>query len=258
MMIDIHCHILPGLDDGASSLKQSLEMAKQAVGDGIRTVTATPHTVGSPYSNPIGEIRKQIAILREFLENMGIPLEICPGSEARLCSRMTERVLTGEITTLNDNGRYVLMEFPDYAFPDGYEEEIFHLTLRGIFPIIAHPERNLIFQEKKELVHNLVNAGCLIQLTAMSITGEMGEEAADFSYYLLEHRLAHVIATDAHSDNHRKPILSKAADIAARVMQDRQAAQDLVTLNPQTILSGYPLKRFESGKPKKSGFIHRR
>jgi protein-tyrosine phosphatase len=257
MMIDIHCHILPGLDDGASSLKQSLKMAKQAVGDGIRTVVATPHTVSSAYSNPIGEIRKQVAILRGILEDMSIPLEICPGSEARLCSRMTDLILTGEITTLNDNGRYILMEFPDHAFPDGYEEEIFHLTLRGIFPIIAHPERNFIFQEKKELIHNLVNAGCLIQLTAMSITGEMGEDAADFSYYLLEHRMAHIIATDAHSAEYRKPILSKAVDIAARVMRDRQAAQDLVILNPQVILSGSPLKRCEPGKPKKSGFIHR-
>jgi len=257
MMIDIHCHILPGLDDGASSLKQSLEMAKQALADGIRVIAATPHTVNSAYSNPIGEIRRQVAILRETLEDMDIPLEICPGSEVRLCSRMADRILKGEITTLNDTGRYILMEFPDHNFPDDYEEEIFHLTLRGIFPVIAHPERNLIFQEQKELVHKLVNAGCLIQLTAMSITGEMGEEAANFSYYLLEHRLAHVIATDAHSDKHRKPILSKAVEIAGCVMQDRQAAQDLVTLNPQAILSGYPVKRHEPGKPKKTGFIHR-
>ncbi|HAO20798.1 MAG TPA: tyrosine protein phosphatase, partial [Desulfobacteraceae bacterium] len=81
MMIDIHCHILPGLDDGASSLKQSLEMAKQALADGIRVIAATPHTVNSAYSNPIGEIRRQVAILRETLEDMDIPLEICPGSE---------------------------------------------------------------------------------------------------------------------------------------------------------------------------------
>ncbi|MEW6672083.1 MAG: CpsB/CapC family capsule biosynthesis tyrosine phosphatase [Thermodesulfobacteriota bacterium] len=237
-MIDLHCHILPGVDDGAADLPESIEMARQAVADGIHTVVATPHSLNDVYFNPLEKVIERVRNLRDVLRSEGLKLELCPGSDARICARMAERVAADEAATINLNGRYILAEFPSQVIPDESRNELFQLKLNNITPIITHPERNLVFQHRVDLLYDLVEMGSLIQITAMSITGELGEEAMACAHELLERRLVHVIASDAHSSQHRPPILSPAVEAAAHVIGDEKSARAMVTEWPAAILAG--------------------
>ncbi len=250
-MIDIHCHILPGVDDGPSSMTESLAMAKQAVADGIETVVATPHTFNEVYDNTAEEVNSRVAQLSETLSKNGLMLDLRPGSDAHICVGMAERILTGEAATINNTGRYILVEFPTQIIPSGSKDELFQLTLNDITPVITHPERNPVFQQRIETLHDLVAMGWVLQVTAMSISGEFGEEAMKFVHRLLELRLAHIIATDAHSPESRPPILSPAVEAAARVMGSINEAEKMVTVRPQAILEGKPVEIPEPKHPRK-------
>jgi protein-tyrosine phosphatase len=250
-MIDIHCHILPGVDDGPATMAESLTMAKLAVADGIETVVATPHTFNEIYDNPAGEVNTHVARLRETLLNEGIELDLRPGSDAHLCVKMAEKVLAGEAATIDNNGQYLLIEFPVQVIPAGFKDELFQLKLKGITPIITHPERNTVFQQKTEMLYELVNMGCLLQITAMSITGEFGEEPMKSAHRMLELRLAHIIASDAHSPESRPPILSPGVEAAARVLGNLTEAEEMVTIRPQAILEGKSVEIPEPKHPRK-------
>jgi len=250
-MIDIHCHILPGVDDGPSSVAESLAMAKQAIADGIHTIVATPHTLNEVYTNPASEVDNHVARLREIFSKDRLELDLCPGSDAFICVRMAERVLAGEIATINNSGRYVLVEFPVQVIPSGSKDELFHLKLKGITPVITHPERNSAFLHQPEILYDLVAMGCLLQITAMSITGGFGKEPMVFAHRLLDLRLAHVIATDAHSPEGRPPILSPALEAAAHVMGSMREAEEMVTIRPRAILDGNPVDTPEPKHPHK-------
>ena len=239
-MIDLHCHILPGVDDGPADVSESIEMARQAVADGIRTVVATPHGLNDVYYNPVGKVIAQVRDLSAVLKTEGLNLKICPGSDARICSRMAERVAAGEAATINLNGRYILAEFPSQVIPDESRNELFGLKLNNITPIITHPERNLVFQHRLDFLYDLVEMGSLVQITAMSITGELGEAAMECAHELLKRRLVHVIASDAHSSQHRPPLLSHAVEAAAHILGDEKTARMMVTEWPEAILAGEP------------------
>ncbi|MFC1813024.1 tyrosine-protein phosphatase [Thermodesulfobacteriota bacterium] len=250
-MIDIHCHILPGVDDGPSTLSESIAMAKQAAADGIQTVVATPHTLNEVYHNSAVDVNAHVDRLREALAKERIELDLRPGSDAHLCVEMAEKVLAGEVATIDNNGQYLLIEFPVQVMPVGFKGELFQLKLKGITPIITHPERNTVFQQKTELLYDLVNMGCLLQITAMSITGEFGEEPMKSARRMLELRLAHIIATDAHSPEIRPPILSPGVEAAARVLGNLTEAEEMVTIRPQAILEGKPVEIPEPKHPRK-------
>ena len=253
-MIDIHCHILPGVDDGPSSMAESVAMAKQAVADGIETVVATPHTFNEIYDNPAGEVNTRVARLRETFSKEDLTLDLRPGSDAHICVRMAEKILAGEAATIDNTGRYILVEFPTQIIPPGSKDELFQLKLKDITPVITHPERNPVFQQRMETLYDLVAMGCLLQITAMSITGEFGEEAMVFAHRLLDLRLAHIIATDAHSPKSRPPILSPAVEAAARVMGSIKEAEEMVTVRPQAILDGKPVEISEPKHPRKKSW----
>jgi len=237
-MIDLHCHILPGVDDGPAELEESLEMGKQAVADGIETLVATPHTLDGTYHNPLQRVKDNVVRLRKVFEEHRIPIDLCVGSEAHICTGLTQKVLAGEVATLNDNGRYVLVEFPLHVIPPGSKEELFQLRLNDITPILAHPERSSIFQYQPELLFDWVDMGCLVQITAMSITGQLGQEAMECSHYLLKHRYVHVVATDAHSPVNRPPIFSPALKVSARILGNVLEARTMILDRPQAILAG--------------------
>lgn len=240
-MIDLHCHILPGIDDGASSDAESLSMARRAVEDGIHTVVATPHTLNDVSTNPPTEVSRHVSHLREMLLRENIPLILCPGSDMHICVKMAERIKKGEAGTINDGGRYVLVEFPVQTIPPDSHEELFQLKLNNITPIITHPERNTVFQHQTGILYDWVSKGCLVQITAMSITGEMGEDAMQCAHRLLELRLAHVIATDAHSSDNRPPVLSAGVEAAAQILGSLQEAQAMVEDRPAAIIAGKPV-----------------
>jgi len=179
-MIDIHAHILPSMDDGPSSLDQSLTMALKASDEGIHTIIATPHTLNGVYHNHREHILSECRKLNRALEEKNIPVKVLPGSEARLS-----------------------MDITDASF-------IRRLLNRGVTPVIAHPERNPSIQQKVELLYDLIQAGALSQLTSYSITGEFGSSALKCCKKLINQGMVHIIASDAHFPDKRFPMLSKA------------------------------------------------
>lgn len=237
-MIDLHCHILPGVDDGPESQDESLSMARKAVEDGIYTIVATPHTLNGIYINPVKEVTSRVAALQEALSKNHIKLQLYAGADVYLCPNMLERIESGDAGTINDSRKYILLELPSQIVPPGVKDEIFSLKLNGITPIISHPERNSAIQHDTDILYELIRMGALSQVTAMSITGDFGEMALQCSERLLKHRLVHIIASDAHSSDSRPPILSQAVEAAAEIMGNYKEAEHMVTEVPATILSG--------------------
>jgi len=250
-LIDLHCHILPGIDDGATDIAESLAMARMAVADGIQTIVATPHTLNEVYFNPPGKVLQYTDQLQQILSSERIELRICPGSDAHICAKMMDRVQNLEAATINQNGRYLLVEFPVQTIPADSREELFQLKLNRITPIITHPERNLVFQNDLELLYDLVAMGCLVQITAMSVTGELGEDAMECAHRLLEHGLAHVMASDAHSVDSRPPVLSAGVAAAAQILGSAREAEAMVVDRPEAIVAGAAVEVAEPRRPRK-------
>jgi protein-tyrosine phosphatase len=236
-MIDIHSHILPGLDDGAISLEESLAMARCAAADGIRTMVATPHVITGLYPNSRETILEAVAKLqRTFLENE-IELSILPGAEYYLEPDLPERMSRGELLTINDGGHYLLVELPAF-FVAGYPAQVlYELQAQGVTPIIAHPERNAGFAAEPDLLHELVSHGALIQITAGSLAGLLGSAAEATARRLLKQGCVHFIASDAHSSRERAPVLTPAVREAVRLAGEEEA-QSLVAGNPHRAVHG--------------------
>jgi protein-tyrosine phosphatase len=237
-MIDIHCHILPAVDDGAASLEESLAMARLAVEDGIEALLATPHTLNGISRNTVSDILSGISGLEDALSAANIPLKIYPGAEAHLVNDMHLKTRNGEICTLNNNGRYVLIELPSHSVPAGIKQEIFDLKLSGITPIIAHPERNAVIQKNPDILGELIHMGALAQLTAMSVLGDFGPETGKTAKEFLESRLAQLIASDAHSARTRPPQLGDALEETARILGSISEAEAMVSERPAAIVAG--------------------
>ena len=259
-MIDLHCHILPGVDDGPETMEESLAMCRLSFGDGVRIVLATPHTLNGVYQNDrsailakVRELNKEIAECRipepfssstvQFkksmtqLPNNPMTLNILPGADVHFSPELPQQIEEGKALTIGDGRRYLLLEFPVQGIPRGTEEILFQLMVRGITPIISHPERNLEIAHKPQRYLEMMRMGCLGQVTAMSLTGEFGEEVKRVADKLLKGRLVHIIASDAHSPNSRPPLLSPAVQAAARIVGEAEARK-MVTLYPQTVLEG--------------------
>ena len=140
-MIDLHCHILPGVDDGPTSQDESLAMARRAVEDGVHTILATPHTLNGIYINPVTAVTSRVAALKETLSKNHIKLQLYAGADVHVCPHMLGMIERGEAGTIKDARKYILLEFPSQTIPQGIKNEIFSLKLNGITPIISHPER---------------------------------------------------------------------------------------------------------------------
>lgn len=250
-LIDIHCHILPGIDDGPADIAESMEMAGLAVMDGVHTVVATPHSQNGMYVNSGDEIRRKVRQIGLLLADAGIGLTVLPGAEEHIRPEMGTDGATDNIVTLNDTGRYVLVEFPFMNVPHGAGEVFFRMQQQGITPVLAHPERNAAIQWNLEILYSFVESGCLTQITAMSLTGALGEPAKACAYQMVALRLAHVIASDAHSAGNRRPELSSAVAIAARIMGSRQEAENMVIRTPQAIISGQPVRLRQPARSRK-------
>lgn len=202
-MVDIHCHILPGLDDGAKDLSESLEMARAAVEEGIRTIIATPHHHNGQYENPKQRILEKVAELNGALREESIPLIVLPGQEPRICGELLGDYHEGSVLTLNNGGKYLFIEFPADHVPYYAERFLFEVQLTGITPIIVHPERNRDVMERPEVLYQLVKKGALTQVTAASVAGYFGKKIKKFSLQMIEANLAHFMASDAHNVTNR-------------------------------------------------------
>ncbi|MCP1493979.1 protein-tyrosine phosphatase [Peribacillus frigoritolerans] len=209
-MIDIHCHIIPGVDDGAADLNESLNMAKKAVEAGITHLFATPHHLNEKYVNVKSDIIDRAGRLNESLQQENIPLTIHLGQEVRIHRDIFTSLEKKEILTLDNNGTYLLLELPSRKVPTYTQEVIYELLLKGITPIIVHPERNKELIENHKLLFELVQEGALTQLTSGSIIGQFGKNIKSFSKKIIEHNLAHFISTDAHNIDTRGFTLQQA------------------------------------------------
>ena len=233
-MIDLHTHILPGLDHGPSSWDEALNMARIAVGDGIVALAATPH-VNFQFRSDGERIRSAAAEFRERLSGEGIELEILVGGDYHLTPELLDDM--DGILTLGENGRYFLLEFPEMVIPP-HSLNILKVFLdRGLTTVITHPERNhhLIRQQKQP--REMIEMGCVVQITAGSLTGLFGEEVRRASADFLEHGLGHILASDAHWETERPPVLSEGLEAAAGIVGG-EAALSMVRDNPERMIRG--------------------
>lgn len=236
-MIDLHCHILPTVDDGAQSMEEALEMARLAWEDGIVRMVATPHDTGW-WGDGWQNAREGVRALQRELDGREIPLQVLPGMETRIDPDTLHRARTGMALTLN-NSRYLLIELPYNHYPPYVEQVLFDLQVAGYAPILAHPERFSFLADDPMKLFRLVQRGALVQVTTTSIIGEFGRGTRDFTRLLLEHRLAHIIASDGHRASIRSPILSQGVETAAQWIGEQQAAA-MVTTIPAAIISDQP------------------
>ena len=197
-MIDIHCHILPSLDDGANDEKIALQMAKEAVNSGIQTVIATPHHKNRTYENDKATIQTQVTQFNQLLKKHDISLEVLPGQEVRVFGELLADYHKSEIQTLNDS-KYLLLELPSDHVPQYTKQLIFDLQQAGLIPVIAHPERNRDLYTEPNRLYEFIRQGALAQVTAGSLTGVFGKEIQRVSQQMVEHNLVHFIASDAHN-----------------------------------------------------------
>ncbi|MEH7226500.1 CpsB/CapC family capsule biosynthesis tyrosine phosphatase [Bacillus sp. JJ1566] len=210
MIVDIHNHILPGLDDGPKNWDEMLLLAKQAVATGITHVIATPHHKHQHkehfYENNPLTIKNLVKEANIHLKNNSIPLTILPGIEFHLHNHIQTDIekRIEDFLTLNNTGKYMLIEPPCHHLPEQIDKIFTLLQRRGFVPIIAHPERNRVLRKNPSIIYNWVKSGILIQVTAGSINGTYGKRLKNFSLHLLDHKLVHFIASDAHHYNRRK------------------------------------------------------
>ncbi len=237
-MIDLHNHLLPAIDDGAKKLDESLEFLRIGYRDGVRTVVATPHMKPGVYDNSRETILKRVEMVREAQrgdEAAGVTL--LPGAEVYFTGDVVERARAGDLMTIADGGRYLLLELPYQQIPMGVDDTIFQLKLLGITPLMAHPERVAYYLEDLERVIASVRLGALMQVTGASVTGTFGSKAKDFARRMLERNLVHVLASDSHDASYRPPRLTPAVAAAARVVGE-EAARRMVEDTPRAILAG--------------------
>lgn len=211
-MIDIHCHILPGVDDGAKNLADSIEMAKKAVEQGIKTIVATPHHLNNQYENPKQLILPKVEQLNQALQEEKIDLKILPGQEVRIHGDLLEGFTRGEIQQVNGT-KYILVEFSSSQVPHYTERLFYDLQMNGLIPIIVHPERNQQIIEQPDILYELVKKGALSQVTATSVAGDLGKKLKQFSLQLIEANLTHFIASDAHNVRSRTFKMREAFDL---------------------------------------------
>lgn len=209
-LIDIHCHILAGIDDGAQTVDESIIMAKAAMQDGIKIIVATPHVQSGIFDNRKSTILEKVRKLNMELKALGIDILVLPGAEYRLEANLPQRLADGELMTLNNKGRHILIEFPSNLIPPFAENILYEIQLQGVTPIIAHPERNTAIIGCPDIMIAYTKREILAQITSASITGFFGKSIEKAAWKLMNSGAGHFLGSDGHSPTGRKPLLSKA------------------------------------------------
>jgi protein-tyrosine phosphatase len=235
-LIDLHSHILPGLDDGAHDLDEAVGIARAAVADGTRIIAATPH-VREDYPTTSSAMQNGVAELRAALTRAGVDLVVLPGGEISL--EQLDRLSLDDLRRfgLGGNSSYLLLETPYFDWPLSFGDVVFHLVAGGITPVIGHPERNEAVQKDAHVLAPLVRAGALVQLTAASLDGRLGSGPRACARRLLDAELAHMVVSDAHSPDLREVGLSR----ARAALGDEPLARWLMEDVPSAILGNEPL-----------------
>ncbi|MCA1990333.1 MAG: hypothetical protein LDL07_14510 [Desulfarculus sp.] len=238
-MIDIHCHILPKMDDGAKSWEETLEMCRVAARDGITDIIATPRFGKAFFQHSLDDIRKTVRLLNSHLDSQRIPVQVHPGADVFLEPATLEAARQGLLPTLADQGRYFLMEPPDADRDHGLDQMIFEFQSLGLTPIIAHPE--CVSPGKDwDWLEGLLEMGCLCQIRAASLTGDSGRQTRNNATNLLKRGLVHFVASEANSPVNRPPVLSLAREELLDLV-GREATLRMLKTGPRDLLAGRSL-----------------
>lgn len=238
-MIDIHCHILPRLDDGPAKMEETLEMCRLACDGGVSAIIATPHMFNGMFYTNRKLILEAYAMAKEALASEGIPVKLYVGADLHLVSELRDKLRDKEAVTLN-HGRYFLLELPSRVLPPNLNEVVEDLVSDDLVPIITHPERNEAILQREEILLDMLRRGALCQITAMSVTGAFGQSCERFSRALIKAGAVHFIASDAHSTRWRGPGLSEAVKVAEELVGE-EGARRLVHDNPAAVLESRPI-----------------
>jgi protein-tyrosine phosphatase len=233
-VIDLHCHILPGIDDGASELAVSIAMARAAAAQGIETIACTPHITPGLYHNSGPAIREATLRLQEAIDAEAIPLRLVAGADIHICPDFVDGLRCGRLLSLADS-RYVLVEPPVYTAPPQLEAFFFNLIVAGYVPILTHPERLAWVPSRYDAIKRLVQAGVWMQITAGSFTGAFGRAALYWAQRMLDEGCVHLIATDAHDVERRPPDLATACEAVTKRVGAAET-QCLVLTRPMGVL----------------------
>lgn len=238
-MIDLHSHILPGIDDGAANVDVSIEMARMAVADGITHMACTPHIFPGKYENSSAIILPAIQSLQATLNEQNIPLQLVCGADVHIALNLVDRIQAGEVPTLNST-RYFLLEPPHEVLPPRLVDLAAQMLDAGLVPIITHPERLLWVGRHYDVIVKLADLGCPLQITAGSILGDFGDAARKLAQRILTEGRAGIFASDAHGTGRRRPILSEAYKYVAEQRGEEEAEQ-MFHLRPAAILANEAL-----------------
>ena len=235
-MIDLHSHLLPGIDDGAPDLATALQLARIAVDDGITHMVCTPHIHPGRYDNTVESIQQALTELQQGLAAQQIDLIVSAAAEVRFGMELMVAVKQNNIPFLGEwqSQPVLLLEFPHGEIPFGAERLTAWLLQQGIKPMIAHPERNKGLLRSPAKLQPFIEQGCLLQVTAGAVAGRFGGAAQELAQTLLKEELVTILASDAHNIEHRPPILSQGRDAASALIGEA-AAQRLVLDNPWQI-----------------------
>lgn len=236
-MVDIHCHILPGVDDGASSWEIAVKMCKMAAADGITHIVATPHA-NDEFRYDRDALSSILAQLSE--RTNGIP-RLSMGCDFHLSYDNLKEAFRDPSRYTIEGTNYLLVELSDFSIPPSVNQSLDRLLSHGVTPVITHPERNPVLKKNPSRVLEWVAQGCLVQVTANSLTGRWGAESRATAEWLMKRRAVHVLATDAHGLQSRPPILSEARLEAERIVGKTEASA-LVSDNPHSIVTGRALQ----------------
>jgi len=237
-MIDLHCHLLPGIDDGPTDLATSLEMARIAVADGITTTFCTPHIYPGLYENNAVDIRHRVANLQLILQNQNIPLKLNFGADVHLVPGLLDGIRSGRVPTLGDS-RYLLLEPSHHVCPPRFCEAVFELIGAGYVPVITHPERLPWAQDHLEDFFALARSGAWMQVTGGALMGKFGARTQRLAERFVGEGWTAVLASDAHTTNRRAPQLREALARAGELVGADEARR-MVLDRPQLILSNSP------------------
>jgi protein-tyrosine phosphatase len=233
-VIDLHCHILPGIDDGATDIAVSLAMARAQVTQGVSVVACTPHILPGLYHNSGPAIRQATAQLQEALQQEGIPLQLVTGADVHMTPDFAGGLRSGRLLSIADS-RYVLVEPPHHTAPPQLEDFFFNLVVAGYVPILTHPERLSWVPSRYAMIKRLVHGGVWMQLTAASFTGAFGRNALYWAERMLDDGCVHVLASDAHDAERRPPDLAVGREMVAKRV-GAEEAQCLILTRPMGIL----------------------
>ena len=252
-MIDLHAHILPGIDDGARDMGMSVEMLEIAARDGITDIIVTPHFIHGDIDNTAEIVKQELEKLIAGSGDKNPGINLYPGSEVFISPEVPALLKEGKIQTLNDS-RYVLIELPMTMVPEYTEEVLYEVRLLGYTPVIAHPERNMMLGRKPELLKKFVEQGALAQVNATSITGLYGKRITKIAMKMIAGGWVHFVCSDTHSCRGRAPKLSAAKERIARKFGGERA-QALFETNGRSVIDNGEVQRFESKSTRARGWL---